>query len=123
MAAKFLVTAGVGGFVSVAAAAAGSHAVTDEHARQLVDLACRYLLVHSAALLGLAQVGRAGTGGWLVDLAFWLILAGMILFSGGLLVSASVGLGPFGWLVAVGGVGFMLGWLAIGGLGLRRLRQ
>jgi uncharacterized membrane protein YgdD (TMEM256/DUF423 family) len=123
MTGKFLVVAGLGGFVAVAAGAAGTHALADEHARQLVDIASRYLLFHAAALLGLAHVGRAGTGGWLVDLAFWLFAAGMLLFGGGLLVSATVGLGAFGWIVPVGGTILMLAWLAVLGLGLRRLAQ
>ena len=88
MAGKYLLAAGLGGFVAVAAGAAGTHALADDHARMLVDLASRYLLLHAAALLGLAHVGRAGTGGWLVETAFWLFLAGMLLFGGGLLVSA-----------------------------------
>ena len=123
MAGKYLLAAGLGVFVAVAAGAAGTHALADEHARLLVDLASRYLLLHAAALLGLAHFGRAGTGGWLVDTAFWLFLAGMVLFGGGLLVSATLGLGPFGVLVPVGGTAFMLGWLVVAGLGLRRLRQ
>jgi uncharacterized membrane protein YgdD (TMEM256/DUF423 family) len=123
MAGKYLLAAGLGGFVAVAAGAAGTHALADEHARQLVDLASRYLLLHAAALLGLAHVGRAGTGGWLVDTAFWLFAAGMVLFGGGLLVSATIGLGVFGLAVPIGGTAFMLGWLVIVGLGLRRLGQ
>lgn len=123
MAGKYLVAAGLGGFVAVAAGAAGTHALADEHARQLVDLASRYLLLHAAALLGLAHFGRAGTGGWLVDTAFWLFVAGMLLFGGGLLVSATIGLGAFGTIVPVGGTALMLGWLVVAGLGLRRLGQ
>lgn len=123
MAGKYLLAAGLGGFVAVAAGAAGTHALADDHARMLVDLASRYLLLHAAALLGLAHFGRAGTGGWLVETAFWLFLAGMLLFGGGLLVSATIGLGPFGWIVPVGGTAFMLGWLVVAGLGLRRLGQ
>ena len=123
MAGKFLVAAGLGGFVAVAAGAAGTHALPDEHARMLVDLASRYLLLHAAALLGLSHFGRAGTGGWLVDTAFWLFAAGMVLFGGGLLVSATIGLGAFGAIVPVGGTALMLGWLVVGGLGLRRLAQ
>lgn len=123
MAGKYLLAAGLGGFVAVAAGAAGAHALADDHARQLVDIASHYLLLHAAALLGLAHFGRAGTGGWLVETAFWLFVAGMVLFGGGLLVSATIGLGPFGAVVPVGGTAFMLGWLVVSGLGLRRLGQ
>ena len=123
MAGKYLLAAGLGGFVAVAAGAAGTHALADEHARQLVDLSSRYLMLHAAALLGLAHVGRAGTGGWLAGMAFWLFVAGMVLFGGGLLVSATIGLGPFGMIVPVGGTAFMLGWLVVAVLGLRRRMQ
>jgi len=123
MAGKYLVAAGIGGFVAVAAGAAGTHALADAHARELVEIASRYLLVHAAVLLGLAHVGRAGTGGWLVDLAFWLFVAGMLLFGGGLLLTATLGLGPFGVIVPIGGTSFMLAWLVVAGLGLRRLAQ
>ncbi|WP_189048779.1 DUF423 domain-containing protein [Aliidongia dinghuensis] len=123
MAGKFLLAAGLGGAVGVAAGAVGTHVVADDHARQLVDLASRYLMIHAVALVGLAQVGRAGTGGWLVDIAFWLFLVGMVLFGGGLLVSATVGLGAFGSIVPIGGTAFILAWLVVAGLGLRRLAQ
>jgi uncharacterized membrane protein YgdD (TMEM256/DUF423 family) len=123
MAGKYLLAAGLGGFIAVAAGAAGTHALSDEHARQLVDLSSRYLMLHAAALLGLAHFGRAGTGGWLVDVAYWLFVAGMVLFGGGLIVSATIGLGAFGPVVPVGGTAFMLGWLVVAGVGLRRLGQ
>jgi uncharacterized membrane protein YgdD (TMEM256/DUF423 family) len=123
MAGKHLLAAGLGGFVAVAAGAAGTHALSDEHARQLVEIASRYLLIHAAVLLGLAHFGRAGTGGWLVDLAFWLFVAGMLLFGGGLILSATIGLGAFGVIVPIGGTAFMLAWLVVAGLGLRRLGQ
>jgi uncharacterized membrane protein YgdD (TMEM256/DUF423 family) len=123
MAGKYLLAAGMGGFIAVAAGAAGTHALSDEHARQLVDLSSRYLMLHAAALLGLAHFGRAGTGGWLVDVAYWLFVAGMVLFGGGLIVSATIGLGAFGPVVPVGGTAFMLGWLVVAGVGLRRLGQ
>lgn len=123
MAGKYLLAAGLGGFVAVAAGAAGTHALADEHARQLVDLSSRYLMLHAAALLGLAHFGRTGSGGWLADMAYWLFAAGMVLFGGGLLVSATIGLGPFGMIVPVGGTAFMLGWLVVAVLGVRRLLQ
>lgn len=72
------------------------------------ELAIRYLFIHSSGLLIL---------GALMDkrprlfIAASLLLAGMIFFSGSLLMLAFTNTGPWGAVTPIGGTLFVAGWL------------
>jgi uncharacterized membrane protein YgdD (TMEM256/DUF423 family) len=72
------------------------------------ELAIRYLFIHASALLIL---------GALMDkrprlfIAASLLLAGMLFFSGSLLMLAFTNTGPWGAITPVGGTLFVAGWL------------
>ena len=70
---------------------------------------------HAWHALGLLAVGLAGfhlDGNWL-RAAGWLLLAGIALFSGSLYVLALGGPKALGAVTPVGGLAFILGWLAL----------
>ncbi len=121
----WIVAAGIGGFVGVAGGALGDHAYLDDaHAAALVATACRYLMFHALALLGLDGIARPAeamaSGGRLLATAGWLFLAGMVLFSGSLLVLAASGIGAVAMLTPFGGASLLLGWIALAVYGIRR---
>lgn len=119
MANGWIVGAGLGGFAAVAAGAAGRHLVADAHGAELIDLASRYLMVHSLALLAVALLER-GAPARLLRLAGGLFALGMVLFAGGLTLLAATG-APAGALATpFGGTALLLGWLALAAHGLRR---
>ena len=77
------------------------------------QVAVQYQIYHALGLLLVAglhipfpQSGGLRTGGWL-------LLAGIILFSGSLYVLALTGLSWLGPVTPVGGVCFIMGWLWI----------
>jgi uncharacterized membrane protein YgdD (TMEM256/DUF423 family) len=118
----WIVAAGLGGFVSVALAAAARHgpSETDLAARaELLDIAARYLMYHSLALLAVALLARLGAT-LALRVAGWSFLAGMIAFAGGLSALAVTGSSLAGASTPVGGTLFMLGWLALAVHGWRR---
>ncbi len=81
------------------------------------ELAVRYLFIHSSGLLIL---------GALMDkrprlfIAAVLLLAGMIFFSGSLLMLAFTNRGPWGAVTPVGGTLFVAGWLVAAWVVVRR---
>jgi uncharacterized membrane protein YgdD (TMEM256/DUF423 family) len=95
-------------FLAVALGAFGAHWLKPTlEANGLVDVwnkAVLYHFIHAIALFALALYGTANRGAW------WLLFAGIIIFSGSLYV---MGLTNVRWLGAVtplGGLCFLAGW-------------
>ncbi len=108
--------AALSGFLAVALGAFGAHAlrptllVLDTTATW--GTASLYHLVHSALLLCIALARPTAR------LGFWLILAGIVLFSGSLYVFALTGMKSVAPIAPVGGTFLLAGWLALA-FGLR----
>jgi len=99
-----LALAGLIGAVGVASAAAASHG----ESRNLGSIAM-IGLAHGPVLVALALVGQ----GRLLGVAGWLIAAGTVLFVGDLGVREWLGHGLFPGAAPIGGMGMILGWLAL----------
>ena len=101
--------------LGVAAGAYASHAVKDAahaDAPRLLQTAVLYMLVHGLGIIAAGILSRTVVSPWLLASAA-LHLAGIVLFCGSLWVLAtsgrSLGVAP------VGGICFILGWLAFAG--------
>jgi uncharacterized membrane protein YgdD (TMEM256/DUF423 family) len=97
-------------FVAVALGAFGAHSLRSTlESRGMVDVwnkAVFYQFIHAIALLVLALTGGINRGAW------WLLFAGIVLFSGSLYMLALIPqarnwLGP---VTPVGGLCFLAGW-------------
>lgn len=111
----FLFAGALNGFLAVAAGAFGAHALK---ARLVPDLlavfetAARYQLMHGLALMAAGLVWAR----WPVAAAHaagWLLLAGVLLFSGSLYALALSGVRAWGAVAPVGGLALLVGWLCI----------
>lgn len=76
------------------------------------DTAVLYQLVHGLALLLVALIARTSTLPG-VSVAMWSFAIGVLLFSGSLYVLALGGPRWLGPVTPLGGVAFIVGWLAI----------
>ena len=99
------------GFVAVALGAFGAHGLQDLLIRNVRtatwDTAAHYHITHSVVMLLVATLQPFRCTAW------WLMLAGVVIFSGTLYVFALTNLK---WLVAItpfGGVSLLAGWLAL----------
>lgn len=96
-------------FAAVALGAFGAHALKDTlHSHDMADVwnkAVLYHFIHAIALFVLALFGTANRGGW------WLLFAGIFLFSGSLYVMALSNLRWLGAITPFGGLCFLAGWL------------
>lgn len=112
----WLVAAALGGLISVALGAATQHLALDA---VLYEIAARYLMYHSLALLAVVILARNGADAGL-SIAGWCFLGGMLAFAGGLTLFAATG-SPLGRAATpIGGTLFMVGWLALAWYGMRR---
>jgi uncharacterized membrane protein YgdD (TMEM256/DUF423 family) len=96
-------------FLGVAFGAFGAHwlkSTIESHG--MVDVwnkAVLYHFIHALALFILAMFGAGNRGAW------WLLFAGIVLFSGSLYVMALANLRWLGAITPLGGLCFLAGWV------------
>ncbi|MCC6349619.1 MAG: DUF423 domain-containing protein [Candidatus Eisenbacteria bacterium] len=103
------------GLLGVAAGAFGAHALRgrlDPGMLQVFETAARYQLVHALALL-FAGAKLQGTPRPALTAACWLLLAGVVIFSGSLYALVLTGTRLWGAVTPIGGLCLMAGWLAL----------
>ena len=111
-----LVVASLAMFLAVALGAFGAHALK---ARLSADMAAvwqtavQYHAWHALALFGLGLLMLHWPERADLRLASWLLLAGIVLFSGSLYALALSGVRGLGAVTPVGGVLFLAGWLVL----------
>lgn len=109
-------TGAVAAGIAVALGAFGAHGLKGRVEPALLDVfetGVRYHMYHALALLalGLAQA-RSGSAPAPWNLAGWLFLAGIVIFSGSLYAMTLTGARWLGAVTPLGGVAFLLGWAA-----------
>jgi uncharacterized membrane protein YgdD (TMEM256/DUF423 family) len=95
-------------FLAVALGAFGAHWLKPTlEMHGLVDVwnkAVLYHFIHAIALFALALFGSANRGAW------WLLFAGIFIFSGSLYVMALTNVRWLGAITPIGGLCFLAGW-------------
>jgi len=95
-------------FLAVALGAFGAHSLRSTlELRGMMDVwnkAVLYHFIHAIALLALALYGTVNRGAW------WLIFAGIFLFSGSLYLMALTNLRWLGAVTPFGGLCFLVAW-------------
>jgi uncharacterized membrane protein YgdD (TMEM256/DUF423 family) len=98
-------------FLAVALGAFGAHALKDtiqNHGMTDVwNKAVLYHFIHAIALFILAFFGAPNRAAW------WLLFAGIFLFSGSLYIMALSNLRWFGAITPLGGLCFLAGWVCL----------
>ena len=124
-----LVAGGLFGFLSVAIGAWAEHALRarlDEEAHRVLMVALRYHQLHSVViliiglcLLFMPDTSMAPTLRWVG----WLMVSGVVLFSGSIYGFAFTGMRHLTFLSPFGGLAFMAGWLLLAWLGLSGIKD
>lgn len=94
----------------------GAHALKQTlspEAREWYQTAVLYHLIHSVAMLSVGWVVVLRAGRPPVNAAGVLFLVGILLFSGSLYAMSITGIRKLGMITPIGGVAFVLGWLAL----------
>ena len=100
------------GFLAVALGAFGAHGalhdIVEKNARLATwETAVLYHLTHAVVMLVIATLRPLQTAAW------WLMLAGITIFSGTLYVLALTNVKWLGAITPIGGVCLLAGWLAL----------
>lgn len=120
----FVSIAAVSAGISVAAGAFGAHALrarVEPRLLEVFETGARYQMYHALALVAVAWVAsRLPAGAATPALsAGWLFVAGTLVFSGSLYAMTLTGLRALGAITPIGGVCFILGWIALAVAALR----
>jgi uncharacterized membrane protein YgdD (TMEM256/DUF423 family) len=109
-------------FVAVAAGAFGAHALKSRLAPDMLSTwqtAVLYHALHALGLFGVALLMLHWPERSDLSLAAWLMIAGIVLFSGSLYALALSGIRPLGMITPFGGLSFLLAWLVVAWAALR----
>jgi len=111
----FLLIGALAAFLAVAFGAFGAHALRARLSPEMLavfETGVRYQMYHALALL-LVAATIPRFGGWLVLTAGWLMIVGIILFSGSLYALALTGVTTLGAITPIGGLAFLAGWACL----------
>jgi uncharacterized membrane protein YgdD (TMEM256/DUF423 family) len=103
-------------FVAVAAGAFGAHALRSVLAPDLLAVyqtAVQYQFWHGLGVLAIGVLLAQRPGNRALATAAWLLVAGVVLFSGSLYVLALTGIRSLGAITPFGGVALLGGWAAL----------
>lgn len=107
-----LTIAAISGLLAVALGAFGAHALKDilsDYGRTIWEKAVLYQMFHTLAIFLLIALKDFVSPGR-IDLAGWLFIAGILLFSGSLYLLALTQKSWLGAITPLGGIAFLVGW-------------
>ncbi len=112
----FLLLGSVNAFLAVALGAFGAHGLKSKVSSELLTTWQTGVLYHLTHALGLILIGvliQLLPQASLLRTSGWLLLAGVVLFSGSLYLLVLSGIRPLGMITPFGGVAFLVGWLLL----------
>jgi uncharacterized membrane protein YgdD (TMEM256/DUF423 family) len=112
----FLSLGAIAAALGVALGAFGAHALKARLSGDMLAVwqtAVQYHLWHALGLVAIGLLAQHLPAAGPIRLAGWLILAGIVLFSGSLYVLAASGARWLGAVTPLGGACFIVGWLVL----------
>lgn len=109
----------VAGFLGVGFGAFGAHALRARISPEMLavfETGVRYQMYHALALVLTSLVtslGVARMSAWLMTIAGWSFIVGIVLFSGSLYALAVTGVTVLGAITPLGGLAFLAGWACL----------
>jgi len=116
MAKLFLIIASISGFLAVAIGAFGAHGLKQKISVDLMaayQTGVQYHFYHTLALLAVGILLQQFPQSMAFKVSGWMLLLGMVVFSGSLYVLAITGSRWIGAMTPIGGVAFLVAWLAL----------
>jgi uncharacterized membrane protein YgdD (TMEM256/DUF423 family) len=112
----FIIWGSINAFLSVALGAFGAHGLQTRLTVDMLEIfrtATKYHMMHALGLILVGMLGFWMQKPLLVQWAGWLILAGIVLFSGSLYVLSISNIRWFGAITPLGGLCFLAGWILV----------
>ena len=114
----FIIAGAVNAAIAVMLGAFGAHALEDKLSDKYLaiwETAVQYQMFHAIGLLVIGVLASSALFGDSTQLKWsgYLILGGIIIFSGSLYALSSSGIGVLGAITPIGGVLFIVGWIML----------
>jgi uncharacterized membrane protein YgdD (TMEM256/DUF423 family) len=116
MRSHFLLFGALAAFTGVGLGAFGAHGLKAIITPELLDVyktGVTYQLWHALGLLMIALIQQQAPASKLLQWAGWLMLGGIVLFSGSLYCLAILNVKGLGMITPFGGLAFLVAWLLI----------
>lgn len=116
MAPIFLLFAAFSGLTAVGLGAFAAHGLKARLASESLlafQTGVQYQMYHALVLIGIALIGKTFGQSGALTASGWLLIVGMVLFSGSLYILALGGPRWVGPITPLGGLCLLLGWLAL----------
>ncbi|MEC4749766.1 DUF423 domain-containing protein [Methylomicrobium sp. Wu6] len=112
----FLFFGALSALIGVGMGAFGAHGLKNAISPEMLTVyqtGVSYQMWHALGLLGVALIRRHDPESKLLTWAGWLMLVGIVLFSGSLYLLAMMDLKQLGMITPFGGVSFLIAWLLL----------
>ena len=114
---RLLITCGaLSAALSVILGAFGAHALKSRLPPDILatfETGVQYQFYHSLGLILVGVIAQFARAAAMVTAAGWLMLAGIVLFSGSLYIICLTGMRGFGMITPIGGTAFIAAWLLL----------
>ncbi|MCM3709343.1 DUF423 domain-containing protein [Sporosarcina luteola] len=114
----FIIAGAVNAAIAVALGAFGAHALKERLSERYLaiwETAVQYQMFHAIGLIAVGILMSSSLFGPSTALSWagYLLLAGIIIFSGSLYILSLSGIGILGAITPIGGVAFIAGWIML----------
>lgn len=114
----FIIAGAMNAAIAVMLGAFGAHALKEklsEHYLAIWETAVQYQMFHALGLIAIGILMSSSLIGPIPQLTWagWLLLVGIIIFSGSLYILSLTGIGILGAITPIGGVAFIIGWIML----------
>ncbi|WP_433745522.1 DUF423 domain-containing protein [Falsibacillus pallidus] len=112
----FIIIGAINAFLSVALGAFGAHGLEGKLSQKYMDIwhtAVQYQMFHALGIIAIGIVAGNYASSQLLTWSGWLMLIGIILFSGSLYVLSLTKISVLGAITPLGGLGFLAGWILL----------
>jgi uncharacterized membrane protein YgdD (TMEM256/DUF423 family) len=114
----FIIAGAVNAAIAVMLGAFGAHALKEKlsaHYLAIWETAVQYQMFHALGLIAIGILMSSSLIGPIPQLTWagWLLLAGIVIFSGSLYILSLTGIGVLGAITPIGGVAFIIGWIML----------
>lgn len=114
----FIIAGAINAFIAVAFGAFGAHALKEKLSEKYLaiwETAVQYQMYHAIGLIVIGILMSTNIIGNVSQLSWagYLMLIGIVIFSGSLYVLSLSGIGILGAITPIGGVAFLTAWLLV----------
>ncbi|MBE4907709.1 DUF423 domain-containing protein [Bacillus luteolus] len=120
----FILLGAINAFLAVALGAFGAHGLEGKISEKYLktwNTGVTYQMFHATGLFIVGILLAKAPGAGMLNTAGWLMLIGIILFSGSLYVLSTTGIKVLGAITPLGGLAFLAAWLLVGIVAIRHL--